>query len=66
MHLIKSSYAPQWNDYLIVGGILELLKAAGATVVDVELPCVGEVDRAAILPTELLDFIGELLESFYV
>jgi aspartyl-tRNA(Asn)/glutamyl-tRNA(Gln) amidotransferase subunit A len=45
---------------------LELLKAAGATVVDVELPCVGEVDRAAILPTELLDFIGELLESFYV
>lgn len=37
----------------------ELLKAAGASVVDVELPCVGEVDRAAILPTELLDFVGE-------
>ena len=35
------------------------LEAAGATLVEVELPCVGEVDRQAILPTELLDFLGE-------
>ena len=27
-HLISTSYAPQWNDYKIVGGILELIKAA--------------------------------------
>jgi len=38
---------------------LARLEAAGATLVEVELPCVGEVDRQAILPTELLDFLGE-------
>ena len=41
------------------GEALVRLEAAGATLVEVELPCVGDVDRQAILPTELLDFLGE-------